>query len=533
MNLIKKSFAKSNYETQLKAPVLQAFLLAGVGLMLILSVLQYAGGFTWVDFFTNTLILGLILVSLIILRKGNYELSSTLFVFTLALLVGVSDIIDGYSGEYVLGQNLLVSTLIILSALFFLNQFRRLTYALSITVTLSFANILIISLTGQFTELTGTLADQLVTPLIMYVLLILFSLLLRRTIDKLIADAMSKLEESVINGKRMRTLALEAQSGLMEAQGMEDQAVESASAIVEIEENIKGIVDKVSHLEGQYESSRNSLNQISHHMDTLENVAVDQSNNITQTSAALEEMVASIANVSQVIDNKMTSVKQLVQSAEEGAGVINRTTLSFKEVLDHLDSVKQMITIISAVASQTNLLAMNAAIEAAHAGEAGRGFAVVADEVRKLAESSAVNAKQVSETIAQLVSSIEAAGNNVENSGTTFSGISTEVRQVGDAMEEISNSVKELAAGNDEILRATTAMNSLTSRVSESVDSVRQQETGTRENIDKLGNFVQNLGSSMGEIRQGTKLIRESSLELQEKSNALNEFVKVFGEKLK
>ncbi|MDC7224632.1 MAG: methyl-accepting chemotaxis protein, partial [Spirochaetales bacterium] len=473
MKNIKDLYKDSDYEIQLKAPVLNAFLSLALSLMVILALLQGITSFTWVDLITNVFIIGLVLSCILILRKGDYRLSSSLFIYAIAFLIGLSDILDGYSGEYVLPQNLLVSVMIILAGLFFLTRFRHLIIALTLTAALSFTNILYVTLAGKYTEQTGTLGDQLITPLVIYTMAALLSLLFRKTMDRLIGDARHKTEEAEEKALFMRSLAQEARTGLTEAQSMEDQAIESASAIVEIEENVNGIHSKMEMLTEQYNSSLDSLNLISENMSSLESVAVDQSSNITETSAALEEMVASIANVSHVIDGKMLSVQQLINSAEKGAGVIKETTLSFEQVLNHLDSVKQMITIISSVASQTNLLAMNAAIEAAHAGEAGRGFAVVSDEVRKLAESSAINAKQVNETIKLLVDSIESAGNNIRNSGSTFSVISGEVRLVGDAMKEIGNSINELAAGNDEILRATTSMNSLTQQVTENVSHVR------------------------------------------------------------
>ncbi|MDC7123922.1 MAG: methyl-accepting chemotaxis protein, partial [Spirochaetales bacterium] len=238
-------------------------------------------------------------------------------------------------------------------------------------------------------------------------------------------------------------------------------------------------------------------------------------------------------NVSQIITQKMELVEALKNASDEGSHTILDTSKSFEEVLTHLDSAENMISLISNIAAQTNLLAMNAAIEAAHAGDAGKGFAVVANEVRTLAESSAINAKQVTKTLSLLVQSIEKTGQNVDKTGQKFKSIKNDVAGVGDAMDEINLSVKEIALGSDEVLSSTAMMNNLTTQVSDAVESVTANETVVHDDVIQMGDFIKSLAEKMDKITDGGNTILNASRDLEAKSNEINSFVQTFSDRLK
>ena len=332
--------------------------------------------------------------------------------------------------------------------------------------------------------------------------------------------------------KKMTALANEASEKLQLAQSMEDQAGKTVTAIEGIENYAGDVTHQMENLSERYETSAISLKMISENMHSLDVIALEQSDKISETGAALEEMAASIKSVLNVIGIKSASVQQLKSSAEQGVNVINNTANSFNQVRSHIDNVREMVSIIAGISRQTNLLSMNAAIEAAHAGDAGKGFAVVADEVRKLAETSSLNSKKVNETLNQLIASIEETGQNVASSGETFSSIGSEIEQVSLAMDEIRESIIELSSGSDEILSATSMLNELTMRVTEAVKNVRNNENNTSLGIASLGEFITSLSSSMKEISKGSTVIHKATLGLSDKCNVINDYVRDFSSKL-
>jgi len=296
---------------------------------------------------------------------------------------------------------------------------------------------------------------------------------------------------------------------------------------------LQGIGEQVIKLRSQYEDSEESLGVIGDNVDRLSRIAESQSSNITQTSAALEEMVASIKNVTEIIKLKAATVGNLKKVAEQSVDVVDQTTESFAQVNHYADSITEMIDLISAISEQTNLLAMNAAIEAAHAGDAGKGFAVVADEIRKLAESSSENAKHIGSTLGQLVLSIEETGSSVKKSGQSFHSISTEVADVGKAMDEIAMSVNELSHGSDEILKSTSAMNEMTAELSQALRLVEDKKDLAQKNIKDMGQFVHSLSGSMEEISAGAQSVRDAMQDLSAMTEKLSDFAQDLSAQIK
>jgi len=139
-----------------------------------------------------------------------------------------------------------------------------------------------------------------------------------------------------------------------------------------------------------------------------------------------------------------------------------------------MHEISNITVMISGVADQTNLLAMNAAIEAAHAGTAGRGFAIVSAEIRKLAESCSQNAKRIEDSIKDMIKTIEKTGRHVDASGLAFQNIARGIDNGGLSMTEISRSTGELNTGSQEILVSVGHLNQITQEAVELVSSVAQ-----------------------------------------------------------
>lgn len=520
-----------DFETRKKAPYLRILL----SIILVLVLTQFVNSLFSQSFGVTLFIILLILLILfvhILLHKGKYKQAAGITTYLLTSMAGSSVFINHISGNHNIFQDISILSLMAVCSTLFAPRLKDLVLGLLIELTALTAGLFFSyrSLTGSET-VSDTVAVTVI-PLATFITVCTFSVVLKKINRELFTETKEQMDEADKRARYISVLAKEAGEQLSIAKSLDGQGQETVQAVNRIETNANGIKENMGQLTQQFGDSRDSLSIISDRMNDLENVATEQLANISETSAAMEEMVASILNVSRVLDDKLSMVDTLYSSAEKGGNVIENTSESFTQVIRHLDSVKDMITIISDIASQTNLLAMNAAIEAAHAGDAGKGFAVVADEVRKLAESSSVNASQVGTTVNQLISSIENAGGNINESGETFLTMSREVRNVADAMKEVGSSIRELAAGSEEVVKATTQLQTLTSQVNDTVGEVRSREKASQENIEKLGSFVSTMESNMESINSDASNIRIVSTTLIDKIREINSFVTDFNRKL-
>ena len=180
----------------------------------------------------------------------------------------------------------------------------------------------------------------------------------------------------------------------------------------------------------------------------------EQSSAVSEATSAMEEMSASIQSVNRITAERIAGSQELNTLIERGSETWSSTIAMVEAIGSRMDNIQEMIGVINDVADRTNLLAMNAAIEAAHAGESGKGFAVVAAEIRNLAESTAQSARQISVTLRELVEQSTAAVASSSESGAAFERIRTGVTEAVGSFREIGHSMEELSLGSTQVVDA-------------------------------------------------------------------------------
>ncbi len=283
--------------------------------------------------------------------------------------------------------------------------------------------------------------------------------------------------------------------------------VETAAAINEITANIQSIKNQTINQSASVTETSATMEQISKGIDRLSRLIENQSDNVTESSSAVEEMIANIKRVTQTLVKNTENIKKLSSSSESGRSVLEKISVAIRAVSKNSEGLMEISKIIQDMASQTNLLSMNAAIEAAHAGESGKGFAVVADEIRKLAESSSSQTKTISSVLKKIMESMAEINKYSEDVLSKFTTIETEVAIVAEQEDHIRNAMEEQTEGSKQVLEAITVLNDITRKVQAgSMEMLTGSNQVSKEAIN-MNAITQEITGGMNEMASGADQI--------------------------
>ena len=312
--------------------------------------------------------------------------------------------------------------------------------------------------------------------------------------------------------------AVSTNSNMMEAIGNElaSNMTETAGAVNEISANIDGVKQQAMIQAASVTETAATVEEIVRTIKQLNTGIEAQVSSVAQSSSSIEQMVANIASMGQTLGKTDSVIKDLTAATGDGKATLVTSNAVTRKIAEESGSLMEASSVIQHIASQTNLLAMNAAIEAAHAGEAGKGFAVVADEIRKLAEDSAAQGKTITTTLKTLSGEIEILSTSSKTVEEKFNAIFTLAEQVKDMSARLTEAMREQENGSREVLTAIKNINTVTVEVQASSQEMLKGGEGVADEMKKLDNLTHIITNSMNEMAAGAVQINNAVQEVND-----------------
>ena len=291
---------------------------------------------------------------------------------------------------------------------------------------------------------------------------------------------------------------------------------ETASAVNQISANIDGVKQQAMTQAASVTETAATVEEIVRTIKQLNSGIETQAASVAQSSSSVEQMVANIASIGQTLGKTDEVIRSLTTATGDGKATLVTSNTVTQKIAEESGSLMEASNVIQHIASQTNLLAMNAAIEAAHAGEAGKGFAVVADEIRKLAEESSMQGKTITTTLKTLSGEIETLSASSKTVEAKFNAIFTLAEQVKEMSARLTEAMREQENGSKEVLTAIKSINTVTVEVQAGSEEMLKGGEGVAKEMQKLDGLTRVITDSMNEMASGAVQINNAVQEVSE-----------------
>lgn len=289
-----------------------------------------------------------------------------------------------------------------------------------------------------------------------------------------------------------------------------ENSQEASSTSEEIEATVNAMRDRTDYLSSEVIASVKTVELIDSRMGEIVRMIENQARDIGQSGSATTQMISNVSSIESSTASKLAITRSLAMLSRRADESIKKNNDAMVEIAKGTEVISGMIKVINDVASRTNLLAMNAAIEAAHAGEFGRGFSVVADEIRTLAEQTTQNSKSIAKSLTDIVSKIGQATTLAQESNTAITDVNAGIADVEQGMTETLSGLKEISTGNEQIIGALGTLNTLTAEITTASKDIQEGTAKVLDSFKHISDIAVENASGIQEMSLGVSEINKT-----------------------
>lgn len=310
---------------------------------------------------------------------------------------------------------------------------------------------------------------------------------------------------------------------------LEASTGDTSASITQILANIQSVHQQINNQSNSVHQTAGAVNQIASNIESLERMIERQGSGVSEASAAVEQMIGNIRSVNVSVEKMSESFEELSTSASTGSQLQTDVNERITQIKDLSEALQEANTAIAAIADQTNLLAMNAAIEAAHAGDAGKGFSVVADEIRKLSETSSQQSKTIGEQLTNIQNSIGGVVTASLQSNAAFENVISKIHETDQIVRQIKAAMEEQNEGSQQISTALHTMNDSSLEVRNAGHEMAEGNKAILEEVRNLQDATGVMQNSMEEMSTGARKINETGEALRGIAHQMEDSIKDIG----